>query len=309
MTDAAEKFYTLLKLERSRRRWRIIAFILIIFTGFMALGQQAKMSHGPVRHKDHIAEVRLEGMIFGGDFAVEQMYDLAADDAVKAVLIRVDSPGGTMVGGLKFYKAIRHVAETKPVAVAMETVAASAGYLASLGANHIIANEATLTGSVGVMFPLFDATELANKVGIQSDDVVSGELKAVTSPLWPRTPQDRVYLQGMVNELNNVFYKHVQERRPHLTPQVVSLIRDGRAVVGTQALEMGLIDAIGTQKEAQAWLIEKGGLANDISVVDYSLSRPRSLVQRALEGALPEWMAVWAKQGAFDRPAVWAVMR
>ena len=161
--------------------------------------------------------------------------------------------------------------------------------------------------------PLFDVTELAHKIGIESDVIVSGELKAVTSPMWARTEKVRVYLQQMVDELNVLFYQYVQERRPNMSLENIAKMKDGRAVVGTKAVKMGIVDELGGMLEAKKWVVSQGNLAKDIPVIEYPLKEDIPWLQKAMRGALPEWAAALGQLGkvgqAITQPAVWAIMK
>jgi protease-4 len=310
MAKTVEQLLTALELDRLRRRWRLIAFVAVGVALLLWWGRADVPDIAVVRTKPHIAKIAVEGMITDEDHQSGVLADLADNESAKALVVVIDSPGGTMAGGLSLYRGLRHVARKKPVVVVMKTVAASAGYLVALGADHIFTNEATLTGSIGVFLPLVDATGLAGKVGIRSEDVVSGELKAVTSPLWKRNAQDRAYLQDMVNAMNDIFYRYVRERRPDLGAETLATVRDGRVVIGAQAVEWGLVDAIGGLAEARTWAQEQAGLAEDVSVVDYSLRRPQPWIQRALSVAVPGWSLLMGRlAGMAEQPAVWSVMR
>ena len=303
MNDPVEKIFLLQKLERSQRRWRFIALLVLLIFGISFL---SKLNFDQTTHTSDtpfIAHVDIHGLILEDQTTQDVLADIAKDDQAKALIIHVDSPGGTMTGGLATYHAIRHVAENKPVAVVLGTVAASAGYLVALAGDQIFTNEATLTGSVGVFMPMVDVTGLADKIGIKSDDIVSGELKAVTSPLWSRDEKDRAYLQSIVNELNTVFYRYVQTRRPQLSPETLNHIKDGRALVGTQALAMQLVDGIGNINTAKIWL-EQETETKELKIIHYSLEDERGWLAKALEGRL-----IGSDLSALLKPAVWALWR
>ncbi|MDD9912901.1 MAG: signal peptide peptidase SppA [Alphaproteobacteria bacterium] len=289
MNDMTHQFLHFIRLERGMRRWRMVAIFSVIALIVVAWGGHFSASSSAMLHsaeQAHIARISVEGMILEDDYANDILADIAADKHVKGAIVTIDSPGGTMVGGLSLYRGLRRISEAgKPVTVVMKTVAASGGYLAAIGADHIFANEGTLTGSIGVILPSVDVTELADKVGVASNDVVSGDLKAVTNPLQPRTAKAQAYLQEVVNELNEVFYRYVVERRA-LADDVVAKVKDGRVVVGTQAVEMGLVDALGDMFDAKKWLVKKAALADNIPVLDYALEEPRPWLQRALEGSV-----------------------
>ena len=269
-----------MRLEKSRRFWRVaavLAAMLLVLALWQRWGDRAEaMAEG-----DYFARVRIEGMIVDDPEAIAVLDDLADDASAKGVVVVIDSPGGTMVGGLNLYDALRRVAAKKPLVSVMGTTAASAGYLIALAGDHIIASPGTLTGSIGVLLPLMDMRGLGDKIGIRSDSVVSGNLKEVTSPLVARDARARAYLQDLVNAMDGVFMGYVKERR-NPRPDVLALIADGRALAGVQALKLGLVDALGGEAEARLWLARKAGA--DVPLEDVELREEEGWLTRALEG-------------------------
>lgn len=267
----------LLKFDRSRRFWRLLVFVAIIVGALLyAGGEFSRKEHSP-----HVARVDIEGMIFTSHERDQLLREMAHDEMVKAVLVHIDSPGGTMVGGIGLYEALRAIGTKKPVVITMGTMAASAGYLAALGGDHIIANPATLSASVGVFLPLLDATKLAEKVGIKAEDITSGDMKAVTSPLQERNPEAMVYLKNMVNDLNALFMDYVTQRR-QLDESTIELISDGRAMTGTKALRHNLIDALGGYSEAREWLADTHKISYDVPVVYKEIDGDESFLNELL---------------------------
>ncbi len=238
-----------MQLERSRRRWRFWAIVLgVILGAIVYFGWDSDEVIG-----SYVANVRIDGFIGNNDDRLEALQALESDGDAKAVLVQIDSPGGTMVGGLELFDALRRLAEHKPVVTVMGTTAASAGYMVALAGDHMVASPATLTGSIGVFMPLFDVRELAHKIGIKSEEVASGDMKTVTSPLSERDAKDRAYLQDLVERLQAIFMERVQRRR-QLPEDVQRYVADGRALIGTQAVELGLADSLGGVYEARVWL-------------------------------------------------------
>lgn len=260
MNNPAE-FYFILQLDRSRRRWRWLAtlfFIVLVVWGFSAAAPSFEQAEhtgaGP-----SIARVDVIGFIDENLHHQQVLQNIADDESTKALMVYLDSSGGTLTGGLSLFHALRAVAAKKPVVVYMGTTAASAAYMAAIGADYIVANEATLTGSVGVFLPMVDASDLAAKVGIKADDVASGSFKNVPSPLVPRTASQTEYLHHLVKGMETVFAKYVQERR-QLPPETMQLLADGRAVIGTEAVGLKLVDATGTFTTAREWLASNHNL-------------------------------------------------
>lgn len=273
MTDADKKglvqhLVDITTLDRSRRRWRLLAIILILIGIIFAI---PSYDNSIIADKQpHIARVNVHGVIVD-DYYQERVLDsIAADKNVQALIVHVDSPGGTMVGGISLYKALRRVAETKPVVILMGTTAASAGYLIALAGDYIIANEATTTGSIGVMIPLVDVSELAKKVGVKANFITSGSLKAAGLPISKMTSAERTYLQDTVDQLQKIFLSYVQKHRKP-SALAIKTISDGRAIVGVEAERLGLIDSLGGMIEARDWLEKNHKIGKNTPIVQMEL--------------------------------------
>lgn len=264
-------------MDRSRRRWRFVAVLAFLFILLFALPKgQSSTNLMP-----YIARVDIAGFIGSDVEVIDSLNSVARDEKAKAVIVYVDSPGGTMVGGLDVYNALRRMGQVKPVVCVMGTTAASAGYMVSLGCEHIIASPATLTGSIGVFMPLVDATELAEKIGVKSAAVASGSLKTATSPLEKPTDASKTYLQDMVNDLQRVFFGLVLERR-QINDESKKIIADGRALTGSQALKMGLVDELGDVEDAKKWLEKHRSIAHDIPIRLISLKAEKMFFERVM---------------------------
>jgi protease-4 len=178
---------------------------------------------------------------------------LRLDPSVRAVLLHLDTPGGAVGGGEGIHAEVEQLAGAKPVVAVMDGTAASAGYMIAVAAPHIVARESTLTGSIGVIMELGDASALLQKIGIHSDPLVSGPLKGQPSFTEPLTQPGREYLQGLVMDLYDQFVGLVARGR-HMEPNRVRQLADGRAYTGRQALGLGLVDEIGGDGQALHWL-------------------------------------------------------
>jgi protease-4 len=281
MTDnqkvaAEEKLFLMLKLDKDRRRWRLLAWVTFIVLLFVISANNDKKQEEVQKKENYIAEIKIDGVIFEDDYRMQRLEKLAKEENVKAVILTIDSPGGSMVPGLEILDSLRDLAKEKPLVVQMKTVAASAGFLISLSGEYVVANKATLTGSVGVLMPLVDATELSKKIGIKSAEIASGDLKSITSPLTKRTDKAQNYLQATVDELQEIFMKEVKLRRD-ISKEVEKTISDGRVLIGQKALDYGLIDAIGGKKQLLGYLHEQKDISKDLKVVEYSLKKPEKV--------------------------------
>ena len=209
---------------------------------------------------------------------------------MKALIVRIDSPGGSVAGGESLHDAIADVAAKKPVVVVMGGLAASAGYMIAVPATRIFAHEATLTGSIGVLLEAPEVSGLLAKIGVDAQTIVSGPLKDQPSFTQPLSPQGQQVLQGLVMDMYDQFVAMVAAGR-HMDPDKVRQLGDGRAYTGRQALQLGLIDAIGGEHDARAWLASAKGVPADLPVEDVSTS---SFAERTLSGTLgPLFTGLW----------------
>ena len=265
-----------LSLKKSRRRWRWLAVILglvALFAIFASLGGDGTPA------KDHIARLRIDGLITGDQQSLDLLRDVAKDDHAKAVILRIDSPGGTTAGSEALYEEIRKVSEKKPVVAVMDTVAASGGYIAALATDHVVARGNTITGSIGVIFSFPEVSRLLNTVGITMEEIKSGELKAEPSPYKPVSEKARAHAMEMVQDGFQWFKGLVAERRK-LAAAKVDQLSDGRVFTGRQARAEGLIDELGGEDVAVKWLQAERKLPETLEVLDWK--PPKPLAQRVL---------------------------
>ena len=238
-----KKIFNMLK--RLRYKKTILIVVAIFF--FVILISDSRYK------KPHIAKVTIDNIITQDSFRYEKLEELSQNKNTKAVIVFINSPGGTVVGGETLYKSIKSIAQQKPIISVMGEVATSAAYMASLGSNYIFAQEGTITGSVGVLVLSSEFTELAKKIGISTEVIKSGDLKASPSPLEKMTPKAREQMEKIVQEISKNFINLVKKERK-LDNNKTQLISDGRIFTGQSALQIGLIDSIGNIKEAKEYL-------------------------------------------------------
>lgn len=265
-------------MDRSRRRWRLFAIVSFLLILFWWSGYK---SSNPFDDAPYVAHVNVHGMITQNLNQEITLDKIAADEKVKAVIIHVDSPGGTMVGGLSLYQAIERVKKQKPVVAVMGSTAASAGYLISLAATHIFANEATATGSIGVLLPLVDFSTLADRIGVKANFITSGDLKTAGLPLEKLSEKSRTYLQNMVNDMETIFVSYLTKHR-NVTPETLNLIKDGRAIIGKDALSLNLIDDLGGIHEAQKWLEKNHSIPKNTPLILKELEVKKPILEEIL---------------------------
>lgn len=256
-----------MQLKSRIRMWRLMAIL--------ALGIAAVATFGSLRTNPtispltggYIARVHVEGVIDDDIKMHELLTELRDSKAVKAVMVRIDSPGGTAVGGEQLYVDLRAIAEKKPVVAVMRNMATSAGYLTAVAADQIFAREGTITGSVGVILQTAEFTNMADKLGITPITIKSGDLKASPSPVEKLGGKQRAALQASLDTFFQFFKGTVAERR-QLPPSTINLLEDGRIFSGKQALKYRLIDAIGGEEEAVNWLETAKKLEKSLPVLD-----------------------------------------
>ncbi len=238
------------RLKRRLRIWQGVTILAVIGIVLVSLHASGELLHG-----DRIARIYVEGVIVRDDARAQTLAELAADESVRGVVIHIDSPGGTVVGGEDLYKGLRGIAEHKPVAAVLGTVATSAAYMAGVGADRVFVREGTITGSIGVILQLANVVELLNKIGVEPITIKSSELKGIPSPVEPLTEKGRGATQEVVGDLYDFFVDIVATRRDFDRDTALKLA-DGRIFAGRQALDAGLVDEIGDERAALAWMVE-----------------------------------------------------
>ena len=241
------------RLKSSLASWRALALLALFLLAALFLRNAGLMGKVGAGHGDYIAEVTIEGMMVDDKQRDAMMKDLLEDNHVKAVLLRLDSPGGTTVAGEEIFLQLREIAKKKPVVGVMHTLCASACYMASLATDHVIARDGTLTGSIGVLLQSLEVSQLAAKIGIKPISIKSGPYKDVPDIAEPFTEEQRKVVGEVVTDAYDRFVSMIVDRRKMDEAQVRKLA-DGRVYTGHQAAKLNLIDGIGGNDEALAWL-------------------------------------------------------
>ena len=242
-----DRYFDRRRLARKLTFWRVAAIVL----GLALIAAVAARLDGLPRSS--VALLEIDNIIFEDLDRLDVLDEIADDSNYKALMVRIDSPGGTVVGGESLYLALRRVAEKKPVVALMGELATSAGYMVALGSDHIVARQGSVTGSIGVLMQTVEITGLLEKLGIAAESIKSGPLKASPNPLEKTTPEARAAAEEVVRDMYDFFVDLVAERRGMDRPRAGRLA-DGRVYTGRQAVANGLIDAIGGEREARAWL-------------------------------------------------------
>jgi protease-4 len=217
-----------------------------------------------------IARISIDGLIRSDRDRVEALERLGKSSA-PAVIVHINSPGGTTAGSEQLYDALVRLKAKKPLVVVVEGLAASGGYIAALASDHIIAQQSSLVGSIGVLFQYPSFTELLKTVGVQVESVKSSPLKAAPNGYEPTSPEARAALDALVKDSYAWFRGLVQERRGMDEAGVIQ-VSDGRVFTGRQALALKLVDQLGDEKTAIAWLVAEKKIPRELPVKDFRLS-------------------------------------
>ena len=255
------------RLKRRVTIWRIAAVALgVLFLGTLLLGDQEMTGSAGIL--PHVARVTVDGVITDDRKVQELLERVAKADQVKAVILDINSPGGTTTGGEAMYDAVRRLAEKKPVVAVCGTLATSAAYIVAIATDRIFVYGNTITGSVGVIFQWAEVTELLHTLGIKVEEIKSGPLKAVPSPFEPMDQRGRELTEEMVQEAKTWFVDLVAERRK-IEPNSVPGLTEGRIYSGRQAVELKLADQIGDEETAMSWLRTERDVPAGLKVVDW----------------------------------------
>ena len=214
-----------------------------------------------------IAVVEILGEITSSEEVVRQLKKYKSDSSIKAILLRIDSPGGGVVASQEIYEEVKKTRDAgKPVVVSMGSLAASGGYYIACGASRLVANPGTLTGSIGVISEFWEIQGALGKLGIDRETIKSGKLKDAGSPTKVMTDAERKYFQDLIDDVHRQFVSVVETER-HLDHDNVLALADGRAFTGEQAVGLGLVDTIGTYEDAVAIAANLAGIHGEPALV------------------------------------------
>ncbi len=279
-------------IERSRnktelQKWKIFSIVAMLIIAFIVIGRFLGESSlmGLSSSSDsggYIARISIDGIIMENPERNKRLASLAKDDKVKAVIVHINSTGGSTTGSEMIYNAFRKIGEEKPIVSVLGSVAASGGYMAAIGTDQIFSYNSTITGSIGVMMQVPEVTELAEKIGITFNSFKSSPLKASPNPVEKVTDEVREVVMESVFDIYDFFIGLVAERRGMKLDEV-KRIADGRVYTGRQALKINLVDAIGSEEDAVKWLQQNRGIDDSLEVKKYHI-KPRSPLDDFFEG-------------------------
>jgi protease-4 len=274
----------------------LCTIVVLVFLATFALtyGTEGRLSSA-LALGGKVGVVSVSGTITDSDDIVEALRDFQHAHSIKAVVVRIDSPGGGVAASQEIYHAILELRAEKPVVASFGGVAASGGYYIASACDAIVANPGSLTGSIGVIMEMGNVQELLQKIGVQAEVLKAGAYKDMGSPVRPLTDEERAILQQMIDSVHTQFITAVASGRK-MDEAKVRALADGRVYSGEQAHALGLVDSLGGLRDAIAMAAERGGIAGEPHVSRASLGREpwwwRLLFSFAPSGLLPIYPAL-----------------
>ena len=266
------------RLKTQLRSWKIGLIIIVAVVTAYATRNFNLDSNTYNSDEQYVAYYSIENMITEDIERDKILQSIEKDDNATAMVVYVNSPGGTVVGAERTYNLLRNIAAKKPLVAVMGSMATSGGYMVSLAADHIVAHNGTITGSIGVILQTAEFTELAQKAGINFHNFKSSILKAAPNPTEKVTPEVEIAIMDTVKDIHSFFVDMVVERRK-LGKEYVKTLADGRVYTGRQALDKRLIDSIGTTEDAVNWLEENRDIEKDLELVDMNKKKLPSFLE------------------------------
>ena len=261
--------------RRMRRKltfWRVIGIGLAIVAVVAIALPLTSRTTGFGAPGAYIARVTLTGLIRSDNERVEALERLGRLSAARAVVLHINSPGGTTSGSEQLHDAVMRLKAQKPLVVVVDGLAASGGYITAVGADHIVAQSSALVGSIGVLFQYPNVSELLKTIGVKVEEIKSSPLKAAPNGFEPTSPEARAAIEAIVMDSYAWFRGLVKDRR-NMDDAQLQQVADGRVFTGRQAFELKLIDELGDEKQAIAWLAREKNVDAKLPVRDYQLKQ------------------------------------
>lgn len=248
----------------------MVAFAVVALMVSLLYKSNGETSHlgGVFDFGNKIGVIKLEGTLTSSDETLKQLRKYSKRSAVKAIVLRINSPGGSVAPAQEIYREIRKVSKKKPVVASMETVGASAAYYIASAADEIVCSNGTITGSIGVIMFLSNLQELIRHIGVNVNVIKAGKYKDIGSPVRPLTPEERKILETFAEEIHEQFIKDVLAGRKNKIDEAkLRTIADGRFFTGAKAKEMGLVDTIGNFYDAVKIAGKRAGISEEMDLV------------------------------------------
>jgi protease-4 len=257
------------RLRRKLTFWRVLAVVIAI-AAIGIVGTLVSRGRAGFTTTGSIARVTIEGIIRSDQDRVEALERLEKSKA-DAVIVRINSPGGTTAGSEQLYDSLMRLKAKKPLVVVVDGLAASGGYITAIAADHIIAQQTSLVGSIGVLFQFPNFSEVLKTIGVKVEEVKSSPLKAAPNGFEPTSPEAREALDALVKD-SYAWFKGIVKERRGMDDAQLEKVADGRVFTGRQAVDLKLIDQLGDEKTAVTWLVQNKGVTKDLPVRDFKLT-------------------------------------
>lgn len=259
------------RLRRKLTFWRVAAVVVALVA---VIGTAVVLVPGNrfLPRADYVARIEIQGLIRNNQDRVEALARLSRSRA-RAVIVHIDSPGGTTAGSQQLYDSLRDLQAKKPMVVVVDGLAASGAYIAALASEHILAQDTSLVGSIGVLFQYPNFTDVLKTIGIKVEEIKSSPLKAAPNGFEPTSPEARAAIEAIVLD-SYAWFKDLVKNRRKMDDAQLAAVSDGRVFTGRQGVSLKLVDGIGNEKTARAWLEQAKKVPASTPVRDYSL-QPR----------------------------------
>jgi len=303
MAYTAEQIIDRRRMKRRLLLWKMISVVAILGLLVIGFGRSSGFTD-----KNYIARIDVTGLLVEDRYRNTLFLELADNDNIKALIVAINSPGGTIVGGEDLFRGLRRVAKNKPVVAVMGSTATSAAYMTAIGADHIIARPGSLTGSIGVILQTADVTGLMEKIGIKPEIIKSSPLKAQPNPMEVFAPDAKDAITDVIKDYYSMFRDMVIDRRK-LPKTTITALADGRVFTGRQALANGLIDQLGDELDAKQWLQSEKKLEEELPIYTVEPDYPERPWQEFISGSIGK--AITSNRFALDgvisvwQPTTW----
>jgi protease-4 len=284
---------------------KVLGIIFLSLIILSVIGGLIRYSGGASsRSEANVAVIEIEGVISESLPVLEKIQHIKESDAFRAVVVRVNSPGGAVGASQEIFLELKKLKADLPVVISMGDIAASGGLYVSLGGQRVFALPGTLTGSMGVVFQLTQFHRLLDRLSIDPVTLKSGALKDAGNPTTPLPPATRDFLQSLIQSNFETFKKDVQTERS-LKPEAVQALSDGRVVEGVRALELGLVDELGTFQDAVDFAAKTAGIAPADVALDFVMRKPKPWWEIAITEALVRPLLNEMKKSSFVPQYLW----
>jgi protease-4 len=270
MPSDADQIVDRRRMRRKLTFWRVTAVLLAVAAVVIVAILATPEGRRTIAGDEEIARIKIEGLIRSDNDRVAAL-DRLGRSSVKAVIVHINSPGGTTAGAEQLYDSLTRLKEKKPLVVVVDGLCASGGYIAALASDHIISQGTSLVGSIGVLVQFPNFTELMKTVGVKVEEIKSSPLKAAPNGFEPTSPEARAALDALVKDSYSWFRELVKTRR-NMDEATLEKAADGRVFTGRQAIALKLVDQLGDEKAAVAWLVAQKKIDRELPVRDFRMS-------------------------------------